>query len=61
MSPILVPVHPPFGTMTGETILPDESNELLGGVVGVIWSDNQVTMTCATDKSKDPNEIFLQN
>jgi hypothetical protein len=25
--------------MTGETILPDEGNELLGGVLGVIWSD----------------------
>jgi hypothetical protein len=24
---------------TGETILPDEGNQLLGGVVGVIWSE----------------------
>jgi hypothetical protein len=46
---------------TGGTILPHESNELLGGVVGVIWSEKHVTMTRVADKSRDPNEIFLRN
>jgi hypothetical protein len=46
---------------TGETILPDEGNDLLGGVIGVIWSDKHVTMTRCADRNNAPGMTFLRN
>jgi hypothetical protein len=46
---------------TGETVLSGEGNELLAGVIGVIWSDHHVTMTHCTDKNVAPEMDFLRN
>jgi hypothetical protein len=48
-------------SMTGETILPDEGNELLGGGGGVIWSCKHVTLTRCADRNVDPGMAFLLN
>jgi hypothetical protein len=46
---------------TSQEILPDEGNELLGGIVGVVWSNRQVTMTRCAAKDTDPRMVFLRN
>jgi hypothetical protein len=39
-------------SMTGETVGPNPSNELLGGVVGLVWNDYYATMTSNESVSK---------
>jgi hypothetical protein len=46
---------------TGETILPSEGNERLGGVTGVIWSAHHVTMTRCADRNVEPGVTCLRN
>jgi hypothetical protein len=46
---------------TGATILPNQGNELLGGVVGVFWSCTHVTMTSCADKNTTSEMDFLRN
>jgi hypothetical protein len=57
--------HPGFRTQidseTGETILPGEVNQLLLGVIGVIWSDHHVTMTRFADENVSPEMMILRN
>jgi hypothetical protein len=40
---------------------PNPSNELIGGVVGVVWNDNYATMTRSCDKSKSLEELTLEH
>jgi hypothetical protein len=49
------------GSTTGETIEAGEGNELLRGVISVVWNDRHVTMTRCADKNTSPALIYLRN
>jgi hypothetical protein len=51
-------VQTQIGPVTGERILPDEGNELLGGVVSVICSHKHIWMTRCADKN-NPQEMGI--
>jgi hypothetical protein len=47
--------------VTGERIEAHAENQLIGGVVGVVWNSNHVTMTCCADRGKNAEESFVRN
>jgi hypothetical protein len=46
---------------TGETIQGKTGNDLLHGAVGVVWSDNCVTMTRAVARNGSKRDLLLAN
>jgi hypothetical protein len=45
----------------GETMSPNASNKLLGGMVGVLWNDHYITMTRYCSKGQSPDELSLEH
>jgi hypothetical protein len=46
---------------TGEMVGPNPSNELIDGVVGVVWNDHHVMMTRYCDKSRSLDELSVEH